>query len=239
MLLIAIGRDTRSDLGEVLSYPDDSAGGLMDLDATVVRGNVTLEVILRFLRMKNELPGHTDTIYLVDDENHFTGLLPLGRLITSPAQDTALMHAVDNPVVFNCLDEEEDVAKAFADYDLVSAPVVDEYNRLVGRITIDDVVDVIREQAEHDIMAAAGLKDEADIFAPVTSTSRNRALWLGVNLLTALLGSWVIGQFEGSIQELVALAVLMPIVASMGGNAGTQNIDGGDPRHEHRHHFGR
>ena len=125
---------------------------------------------------------------------------------------------------FNCLDDEEYVAKAFADYDLVSAPVVDHENRLLGRITIDDVVDVIREQAEHDIMATAGLRNEADIFAPVIETTRNRSVWLGVNLVTALLGSWVIGQFEGSIQELVALAVLMPIVASMGGNAGTQTL---------------
>ncbi|NND00585.1 MAG: magnesium transporter [Gammaproteobacteria bacterium] len=223
-VLLAVGSDIRSELGAVLSYPEDSAGGLMDFDATVVRGDVSLEVILRFLRLKSELPSHTDAIYLVDDNGHLTGIMPLGSLITSPAEDTALMHAVEQPVIFNCHDQEEDVAKAFADYDLVSAPVVDKDNRLIGRITIDDVVDVIREQAEHDIMAAAGLKEEADIFAPVIQTSRNRALWLGVNLITALLGSWVIGQFEGSIQELVALAVLMPIVASMGGNAGTQTL---------------
>ena len=223
-VLNAVGRDLRNSLGEVLSYPEDSAGGLMDLDATIVRGHVSLEVVLRYLRAKSGLPGHTDAIYLVDNDNHFAGILPLSRLITSPPQDSALIHAIDNPVIFNCRDNEEDVAKAFADYDLVSAPVVDNDNRLIGRITIDDVVDVIREQAEHDIMAAAGLKDEADIFAPVAQTSRNRAVWLGVNLITALLGSWVIGQFEGSIQELVALAVLMPIVASMGGNAGTQTL---------------
>ncbi|MEM7359733.1 MAG: magnesium transporter, partial [Pseudomonadota bacterium] len=221
---IAVDRDTRNSLDEVLSYPEDSAGGLMDLDATVVRDDVSLEVVLRFLRLKSELPKHTDAIYLVDRDNHFTGILPIGPLLTAPVEDPVLQHVIDDPVSFNCLEDEQDIAKAFADYDLVSAPVTDNDNKLIGRITVDDVVDVIREQAEHDIMAAAGLQDEADIFAPVTETSRNRALWLGVNLITALLGSWVIGQFEGSIQELVALAVLMPIVASMGGNAGTQTL---------------
>jgi len=223
-VLTAVDSETRDDLGAVLAYPENSAGGLMDLDATVVRDNISLEVVLRFLRMKTELPEQTDSIYLVDSENHLTGILPIDRLITSPAADLASAHFIKNPITFNCLDHEEEVAKAFADYDLISAPVLDNDDKLIGRITIDDVVDVIREQAEHDIMAAAGLKDEADIFAPVIETSRNRAVWLGVNLITALLGSWVIGQFEGSIQELVALAVLMPIVASMGGNAGTQTL---------------
>lgn len=223
-VLFSIDADTRTGLGEVLSYPEDSAGGMMNLDATVVRDHITLDVALRFLRIKSELPTQTDAIYLVDRQNKLTGIVPIDRLITSPIEDTVNQHALDNPVVFNCLDEGESIAKAFADYNLVSAPVVDDDNRLLGRITIDDVVDVIREQAEHDIMAAAGLKNEADIFAPVVKTTQNRALWLGVNLITALLGSWVIGQFEGSIQELVALAVLMPIVASMGGNAGTQTL---------------
>jgi magnesium transporter len=223
-VLFSIDAETRSGLGEVLSYPENSAGGLMNLDATVVRDNVSLEVVLRFLRLRSELPSQTDAIYLVDRENHFSGIVPIDRLITSPLEDSASAHAIQNPVTFNCQDDGETIAKAFADYNLVSAPVVDDTGKLLGRITIDDVVDVIREQAEHDFMAAAGLKNEDDIFAPVFKTSRNRALWLGVNLITALLGSWVIGQFEGSIQELVALAVLMPIVASMGGNAGTQTL---------------
>lgn len=223
-VLFSIDAETRSGLGEVLSYPEDSAGGLMNLDATVVRDNITLDVVLRFLRLKSELPTQTDSVYLVDRQNHLTGIIPIEKLITSPVDDAASKHTIENPIIFNCMDDEETIAKAFADYDLVSAPVVDENNKLLGRITIDDVVDVIREQAEHDFMAAAGLQNEADIFAPVFKTSRNRALWLGVNLITALLGSWVIGQFEGSIQELVALAVLMPIVASMGGNAGTQTL---------------
>ena len=223
-VLFAVDSETRTNLGEVLSYPEDSAGGLMNIDAIAVRDNISLEVVLRFLRLKDELPEHTDTVYLVDRQNRLTGILPLEKLITGKATDPARDHALENPVSFHTLDPEEDVAKAFADYDLVSAPVVDESHELMGRITVDDVVDVIRDQAEHDIMAAAGLKEDEDIFAPVGKTTKNRTIWLGVNLITALLGSWVIGQFEGSIQQLVALAVLMPIVASMGGNAGTQTL---------------
>ena len=223
-VLFEVDTETRANLGEVLSYPEDSAGGLMSLDTTTVRDNISLDVVLHYLRLTSELPEHTDTIYLVDRQNRLTGILPIERLITQPGGDPATTHAIDSPVTFQCLDDEEDVAKAFADYDLISAPVVDENGALLGRITIDDVVDVIRDQAEHDIMAAAGLKEDEDIFAPVTKTSKDRTVWLAVNLVTALLGSWVIGQFEGSIQQLVALAVLMPIVASMGGNAGTQTL---------------
>lgn len=223
-VLFEVDTETRANLGEVLSYPEDSAGGLMNLDTTTVRDNISLDVVLHYLRLKSELPEHTDTIYLVDRQNRLTGILPIERLITQPGRDPAIAHALETPVTFQCLDDEQEVAKAFADYDLISAPVVDENNELHGRITIDDVVDVIRDQAEHDIMAAAGLKEDEDIFAPVTKTSRDRTVWLAVNLVTALLGSWVIGQFEGSIQQLVALAVLMPIVASMGGNAGTQTL---------------
>ena len=223
-VLFAVDRETRNNLGEVLSYPEDTAGGLMNLDATAVRDNVSLEVVLHYLRRLSKLPEHTNTIYLVDRNNCLTGILPLDQLITAPASDSAINHAIENPISFDSHASEEEVAKAFADYDLISAPVIDENNVLIGRITIDDVVDVIREQAEHDIMASAGLSEDEDIFAPVTHTARNRTVWLAVNLVTALLGSWVIGQFEGSIQQLVALAVLMPIVASMGGNAGTQTL---------------
>lgn len=223
-VLFAVDTETRNSLGEVLSYPEDSAGGLMDLDATYVRDNVSLEVTLHYLRRLTELPEHTDSIYLVDKEKRLTGVLPVECLITAPGSDAIQKHMLESPISFNSNDNEQEVAKAFTDYDLISAPVVDDENKLLGRITIDDVVDVIREQAEHDIMAAAGLREEEDIFAPVAKTTRNRTVWLAINLVTALLGSWVIGQFEGSIQKLVALAVLMPIVASMGGNAGTQTL---------------
>ncbi len=223
-VLFAVDSETRNNLGEVLAFPEDSAGGLMNLDATVVRDNVTVDVILRFLRLKAELPKQTDHVYLVNRRNHLTGVLPVERLLTSDPAEQASNLIIESPVTFEAMDPESDVAKSFADYDLTSAPVINQNQELIGRITIDDVVDVIKEQAEHDIMASAGLQNESDIFAPVATTSRNRAVWLGVNLITALLGSWVIGQFEGSIQQLVALAVLMPIVASMGGNAGTQTL---------------
>lgn len=223
-ILYAVDTETRASLGEVLSYPEDSAGGLMNLDAISVRDNISLDVVLRFLRLRKELPEHTDSVYLVDRQKHLMGILPLEKLITGTANAPAKEYALINPVSFQSMDAVEDVAKAFANYNLVSAPVVDENQILLGRITVDDVVDVIKEQAEHDIMATAGLKEEEDIFAPVTKTTKNRTIWLAVNLITALLGSWVIGRFEGSIQQLVALAVLMPIVASMGGNAGTQTL---------------
>lgn len=223
-VLFAVDVETRNNLGEVLSYPEDSAGGLMNFDAISVRDNVSLDVVLHYLRLKTSLPDNTDTIFLVDRNKRLSGILPVNVLLTAPGGDQAIKYAVESPVSFQCLDSELDVAKAFADYNLISAPVVDDTGRLLGRITIDDVVDVIRDQAEHDIMAAAGLREEEDIFAPVARTSRSRTIWLAVNLVTALLGSWVIGQFEGSIQKLVALAVLMPIVASMGGNAGTQTL---------------
>lgn len=223
-VLHAVDAQTRQSLGEVLAYPEDSAGGLMNLDATVIRDNCSIEVALRFLRLNGSLPRQTDAVYLVNRENELTSILPIEDLITAQAQDQARTHCLQNPIIFDCLVNQEDVAKAFTDYNLVSAPVINDSKQLIGRITIDDVVDVIREQAEHDIMATAGLSHETDIFAPVTKTSANRAVWLGINLLTALLGSWVIGLFEGSIQQLVALAVLMPIIASMGGNAGTQTL---------------
>ena len=149
-VLFAVDTETRTNLGEVLSYPEDSAGGLMNFDTTTVRDNISLDVVLHYLRLKNELPEHTDTIYLVDRNNQLTGILPIDRLLTQPGRDPAIKHAIETPVTFRCLDTEQDVAKAFADYDLISAPVVDEDQKLLGRITIDDVVDVIREQAEHE-----------------------------------------------------------------------------------------
>lgn len=223
-VLLAIDRETRRSLGEVLSYPEDSAGGLMNTDAIVVRDDISMEVALRFLRLKEELPRNTDTIFLVNKDSQLSGIMPIYRLITSQPSEGVNQKTITDPIVFNVLDHSDDVSKNFADYNLLSAPVVDENNKLVGRITIDDVVDVIIEEAEQEAFAKAGLRQEEDIFAPVASSTKNRALWLGINLITALVGSWVIAMFEGSIQQLVALAVLMPIIASMGGNAGIQTL---------------
>ncbi|MGH1426731.1 MAG: magnesium transporter [Arenicella sp.] len=223
-VLLAIDRETRRSLGEVLAYPEDSAGGLMNTDAVVVRDDISVDVALRFLRLKDDLPNNTDAIFLVNKNSELSGIIPINALITSKPDQIVSAYVLEDPIIFNVLDEDDTVAKHFADYNLISAPVVDEKNKLVGRITIDDVVDVIIEDAEQEALARAGLRQEEDIFAPVSKSAQNRALWLGVNLITALIGSWVISQFEGSIQQLVALAVLMPIIASMGGNAGIQTL---------------
>ena len=223
-VLFNVDRDARRGLGEVLSYPEDTAGGLMDLDVIAVRDDVNLEVITRFLRLRGELPSNTDVLFMVDRQGVLKGILPIGTLLTAPLTDPVSMHLDPGPVFFKALDSEEEVASAFEKYNLISAPVVDEDKCIIGRITVDDVVDVIRELEGQMVMAGAGLRQDEDVFAPVPGTARRRAVWLGINLLTALLGSWVIGQFEGTIQKLVALAVLMPVVASMGGNAGTQTL---------------
>jgi magnesium transporter len=223
-ILFALDRQDRQRLDAVLSYPEDTAGGLMNVDTVTVRENITLEVVLRYLRARGELPEDTNKLFVVDRGDRLIGTLLLSPLLTGDPQ-TRVGQVMDrNPVKFDVLAPENEVAAAFERYNLISAPVVDENGRLLGRITIDDVVDVIREQGERSVLAPAGLSEGEDIFAPVARSSRNRALWLGINLITAVLASWVIGFFETTIQKIVALAVLMPIVASMGGNAGTQTV---------------
>jgi len=212
-VLFAVDAQTRSNLGEVLSYPEDSAGGLMNLDATTVRDNISIEVVLQYLRLKTKLPEQTDAIYLVDRDHQLTGVLPIDRLITAPTKDLAKQHSIGTPVTFNSMDQEEEIAKAFADYDLVSAPVIDDDKKLLGRIMIDDVVDVIREHAEHDIMAAAGLKNEADIFAPVTRTSRN--------------------------SKTCCACCIDANCCQYGRKCGNPNLDRGHSRNEHGYHLAR
>lgn len=223
-VLFTVDKASRARLGEVLSYPEDTAGGLMNVDTLMVRGNVPIRVVIRYLRLLGELPEHTDKLFVVDRESRLLGVLPLVKLLTAPPSERVAEHFDNEPKIFRVLDPEDDVAEDFQKYNLVSAPVLDDDYKLVGRITIDDVVDVIRESADRSVMARAGLKEEEDIFAPVQRTTRSRAVWLGVNLITALIASWVIGLFEATIERMVALAVLMPIVASMGGNAGTQTL---------------
>ena len=223
-ILFAMDRRARERLEAVRAYPEDTAGGLMDVDAVTVRQDITLEVVLRFLRRRDELPEHTNHLFVVDRDNRLVGTLLLRHLVGGNPQAAVTQTMAPDPIKFTALTPEAEVADAFERYDLVTAAVVDESDHLIGRITIDDVVDVIRERADHDVMARAGLDVEEDIFAPVAHSARNRALWLGVNLVTALIASWVISRFEHAINQLVALAVLMPIVASMGGNAGTQTL---------------
>ncbi|RMG28621.1 MAG: magnesium transporter [Gammaproteobacteria bacterium] len=220
----SLDKQNRARLEAVLSYPEDTAGGLMNVDTVTVRADVTLDVVLRYLRLRGSIPEMTDSLFVVDREDHYLGVLPLARLLTSDP-DLTVGEVMDTGIEGIPAEmPAQQVARLFEDRDLVSAPVVDGEGRLLGRITIDDVVDVIRDEADHNMMSMAGLDEEDDIFAPVMSSTRRRAVWLGINLLTAFLASWVIGLFEGTLQKVVALAVLMPIVASMGGIAGSQTL---------------
>jgi magnesium transporter len=216
--------DEREHLRAAMSYPEESVGSIMDFDMVTVREDVTLEVVLRYLRRFEELPDHTDQLFVIDREEHLKGVLPLNILLVNEVDVEVGSLMQTDFVEFEPDDEAEDAAKAFERYDLVSAPVVDPDGKLLGRVTVNDVVDYIREEAEQEQLAHAGLKEEEDIFASVWDSVKNRWAWLAVNLVTAFLASRVIGAFEGSIEKLVALAALMPIVAGIGGNSGNQTI---------------
>jgi len=221
----ALDDQRRKRLEAVLSYPGDTAGGLMNTDTVTVRPEVTLDVVLRYLRRLGEsVPRDTDKLFVVNRDDSYLGILPLSQLVSRDPEDTVAqaMSLAMQAIPADTSDSE--VARRFEAHDILSAPVVDEDGRLLGRITIDDVVDVIREEGEHQFMGGAGLSEEEDMFAPVLASTRRRALWLGINLATAFLASWVIGQFELTLSKVVALAVLMPIVASMGGIAGSQTL---------------
>jgi len=208
----------------MLSYPEDSAGGLMNADPIEVRADVRIGTVLRYLRLLETLPPQTDMLMVVDRKGHYQGALRLSALVTS-ALDLRVAEVMQTDVAGIAVDMKDiEVARLFQDHDLLSAPVVDAHNRLIGRITVDDVVDVIRDDSDRAMMHMAGLDDEADMFAPLLVSSRRRAVWLGINLVTAFLAAWVIGQFQATLAQLVALAVLMPIVASMGGIAGSQTL---------------
>lgn len=214
----------RQRLEAVLAYEEDTAGGLMDTNAATVRADVTLDVVLRYLQQRGELPQHTDSLIVVNRNEDYQGILPLERLVTSASDKTvAEVMSFDVSAIPDDMSASE-VAKTFEHRDLVSAPVINPTGRLVGRITVDDVVDIIREEAERNLLSHAGLNEEDDIFSSVLHSTNRRALWLGVNLMTAFLAAWVIGRFQATLEQVVALAVLMPIVASMGGVAGTQTL---------------
>lgn len=223
-VLRSMDAQDRRRLATVMSYPEDTAGGLMDLDTITVRSDVNIDVVLRYLRLKGELPEHTDKVMVVDRNNVYQGVLPLTDVLTrDPA--SAVREVMDEKTLAIAADTpSREVALLFEQRDLVSAPVVDDQGHLIGRITVDDVVDVIREQSDHSFMAQAGLDEEDDMFAPVMLSARRRAIWLGINLVTAFIAAWVIGRFEATLQKLVALAILMPVVASMGGIAGSQTL---------------
>lgn len=223
-LLHATNTRQRQLIESMLSYPEDSAGGLMNADTIQVRAEVKASTVLRYLRLLESLPPQTDMLMVVDRKGHYTGSLRLSRLVTADL-DQRVADLMNRDIAAIPADSSSaEVARLFQDQDLLSAPVIDEQNRLIGRITIDDVVDLIREESDRALMQMAGLDDEADIFAPVLTSSKRRAVWLGINLVTAFMAAWVIGLFEATIQQVVALAVLMPIVASMGGIAGSQTL---------------
>lgn len=223
-ILYAMDNQDRQRLDTVLSFPEDTAGGLMNVDTITVRENVTLEVVLRYLRRRGELPEHTSHLWVVNREDMLIGALSVSKLLTSDPQMRVSQVMERDIESFNAMTPAKAVAAAFERYDLVTAPVVDEHGRLLGRITVDDVVDVIREEADREILHLAGLKGEEDLFASVWDSVKNRWKWFAVNLVTAFIASRVIGMFEGSIERLVALAALMPIVAGIGGNSGNQTI---------------
>ncbi|HDZ56332.1 MAG TPA: magnesium transporter [Pseudomonas xinjiangensis] len=223
-LMDTLDAQQRERLKSALSYDEDQVGAMMDFDMVTIRDDVTLEVVTRYLRRFEALPDHTDKLFVVDNEGLLKGVLPIKKLLVSSADELVADVMSDDPVFFSPLDAAGDAAQAFERYDLVSAPVVDSHGKLFGRLTIDEMVDYIREESEAEVLNAAGLREEEDIFASVWKSVRNRWAWLAINLCTALIASRVIGLFEASIEQLVALAALMPIVAGIGGNSGNQTI---------------
>ena len=214
----------REQLESMLSYPEDSAGGLMDANPIEVRPNVKVGTVLRYLRLLEKLPTHTDMLMVVDRAGRYQGAIRLSVLVTADLNLRVADLMSTDIAGISVHTSTVEVARLFQDLDLLSAPVVDDQHLLIGRITVDDVIDLIRDDSDRALMQMAGLDDEADMFAPVMVSSRRRALWLGINLLTAFLAAWVIGRFEATLEQIVALAVLMPIVASMGGVAGSQTL---------------
>ncbi|MCH7696655.1 MAG: magnesium transporter [Proteobacteria bacterium] len=221
-VLLSMDAQNRERVASILSYHEDTAGGLMNIDMIPVRADVTLDVVSRYLRQLGEIPEQTDSLIVVDRQNKYLGLLSLANLLTRKHAAT-VGETMTTEAGISADTSAHDVAKLFEQRDLISVPVIDHEGKLLGRITVDDVLDVIQEEAGHTVLSMAGLGED-DLFAPVLSSAKHRAVWLGINLLTAFLASWVIGRFEDTIQQLVALAVLMPIVASMGGVAGSQTL---------------
>jgi len=219
-----IGTHSRNRLERVLSYDEHTAGRLMSQDVLTIRADVTLDVVARYLRLRGKMPAATDSLFVVDRNDQFLGVLPLSEFLTHDPHRKVedVMDARKAGISYKM--PSRDVALVFEQRKWLSAPVLSDDGKIIGRICIDDVVGLIREEADHSLMGMAGLRDEQDMFAPVLTSAKRRAVWLGINLLTAFLASWVIDLFENTLQQIVALAVLMPIVASMGGIAGSQTL---------------
>lgn len=221
-LLYSLDTQHRERLQSALSYPEDTVGAIMDFDIVTIRDDITLEVVLRYLRRLPKFPDHTDKLFVINRDDILQGVLPLKRIILNDPETKVGDIMSTDAVVFHPEDMADQAAMAFERYDLVTAPVVDNNRKLVGRITVDTVMDIIREEAEADMLSWAGLREEEDFFASIWKSVQNRWAWLAINLVTALVASRVIGLFEGSIEKIVALAALMPIVAGIGGNSGNQ-----------------
>lgn len=216
--------DEREQLRAAMSYPEDSVGALMDFNMIPVREDVTLEVVSRYLRRFDELPDHTDQVFVVDRDDHFKGVLPINLMVVNEPDAVVGDLMLTDTIQLHPDEKAEQAAQAFERYDLVSAPVIDEEGKLIGRVTVNVVLDYIRTESESDLLYQAGLREEEDIFASVWKSVQNRWAWLALNLVTAFIASRVIGMFEDSIEKLVALAALMPIIAGIGGNSGNQTI---------------
>ena len=221
-LLENLDIQNRERLQSALSYPEDSVGSLMEFEITTIREDLTLEVVLNYLRKIKKLPNHTDKLFVVDKDGLILGVLPLERVIVNAPTTIVKNIMAKEVVLFKPEDLADEASNAFERYDLVTAPVVDEKNKLVGRLTVEAVMDFIRQESDNEKFSMAGLREEEDIFSSIWKSVQNRWAWLAINLLTAFIASRVIGIFEGSIEKVVALAALMPIIASIGGNSGNQ-----------------
>ena len=221
-LLENLDIQNRERLQSALSYPEDSVGSLMEFEITTIREDLTLEVVLNYLRKIKKLPNHTDKLFVVDKNGLILGVLPLERIIVNAPTTIVKNIMAKEVVLFKPEDLADEASNAFERYDLVTAPVVDEKNKLVGRLTVEAVMDFIRQESDNEKFSMAGLREEEDIFSSIWKSVQNRWAWLAINLLTAFIASRVIGIFEGSIEKVVALAALMPIIASIGGNSGNQ-----------------
>lgn len=223
-LLESLDSQNRERLQSALSYPEDAVGALMDFDIVTIREDITLEVVLRYLRRLGELPDHTDKLFVVNRDDTVRGVLSLKRLLVADPEAIVADVMAEDAVLFHPEDDAAEAASAFERYNLVTAPVVDAGNKLVGRLTVNEVMDFLRDESESEALSLAGLREEEDMFSSVWKSVQNRWTWLAVNLVTAFIASRVIGAFEGSIEKIVALAALMPIVAGIGGNSGNQTI---------------
>ena len=221
-LLENLDIQNRERLQSALSYPEDSVGSLMEFEITTIREDLTLEVVLNYLRKIKKLPNHTDKLFVVDKDGLILGVLPLERIIVNAPTTIVKNIMAKEVVLFKPEDLADEASNAFERYDLVTAPVVDENKKLVGRLTVEAVMDFIRQESDNEKFSMAGLREEEDIFSSIWKSVQNRWAWLAINLLTAFIASRVIGIFEGSIEKVVALAALMPIIASIGGNSGNQ-----------------